>query len=153
MRSFPFSMSENYRVWFQSFSAHSKRSKWPGKGLKTFWLSFLIDLFGLYVPRFCFPISDHVMVHQGTISFKCRPTHVHPGAYAYLIYEKAKGKFHVVWIRKTKHTSWKSLLGLFGQAWDLTILYCVYTTHTKICYQYRWFYSAKHEQVYLNQGF
>ena len=27
---------------------------------------------------FCFPISDHIMVPQRTVSFKCHPMHVHP---------------------------------------------------------------------------
>ena len=27
---------------------------------------------------FCFLISDHEMVPRGTVSFKCRPTHVQP---------------------------------------------------------------------------
>ena len=27
---------------------------------------------------FCFPISDHVKLPLGTVSLKCRPTHVNP---------------------------------------------------------------------------
>ena len=51
---------------------------------------FPIDLFSLYV---LFSLADHVMVPQRTVSFKCRPMHVHPRAYACIINEKTKGKF------------------------------------------------------------
>ena len=58
---------------------------------------FPIDLFSLYVS---FSLSDHVMVPQRTVSFKCRLMHVHPRAYVCIINEKTKGKFpgeyHVV---------------------------------------------------------
>ena len=27
---------------------------------------------------FCFPISDHVMIPQRTVPFKCCPIHLHP---------------------------------------------------------------------------
>ena len=65
---------------------------------------------------FCFPITDHVMVPQKTVSFKCCLIHVYPRAYVCISNEKTKGKFpgehRVVWIGKTKHTSQK---GLFGE--------------------------------------
>ena len=59
--------------------------------------------------KFCFPISDRVMVPQRTgFFFKFRLVYVHPRAYVCTINEKTKGKFRgehrVVWIGKTKHT-------------------------------------------------
>ena len=49
---------------------------------------------------FCFPISDHVMVLQRTVSFKYHLIHV--AALVCLIYEWTKAKFpgehHMVWI-------------------------------------------------------
>ena len=38
---------------------------------------------------FCFPISDQVMVPQRTVSFKCRPMHMHPYACVCVISKKA----------------------------------------------------------------
>ena len=49
---------------------------------------------------FCFSITDHVMVPQRTVSFKCRLIHLYPRACVCIINEKTKGKFpgehHVV---------------------------------------------------------
>ena len=41
---------------------------------------------------FCFPIADHVIVPERTVSFKRRPMHVHPRAYVCILYEKTKRK-------------------------------------------------------------
>ena len=38
---------------------------------------------------FCFPISDQVMVPQRTVSFKCRPIHMHPCTCVCIICQKA----------------------------------------------------------------
>ena len=50
---------------------------------------FPIDLFSLY---FLFSLSDHVMVPQRTVSFRCRLMHVHSSACACIINEKDKKK-------------------------------------------------------------
>ena len=59
--------------------------------------TFPIALFSLCA---LFSLSDHVMVPQRTVSFKCRLMHVHPRVYACIINETTKGKFpgeyHVV---------------------------------------------------------
>ena len=59
------------------------------------------DLFCLNV---LFPISDHLMVPQRTVSFKCGLMHAYPRASVCIIYEKTKGKFpgehRVIWIGK-----------------------------------------------------
>ena len=39
---------------------------------------------------FCFPISDHVMISQRTVSFKCRHMRVHPRANVCVINERQK---------------------------------------------------------------
>ena len=50
-------------------------------------------IFGPFLAcMFCFPIGDHVIVPERTVSFKRRPMHVHPGAYVCIIYEKTKRK-------------------------------------------------------------
>ena len=46
---------------------------------------------------FCFPIADHVIVPERTVSFKRRPMHVHPRAFVciiiiIIIFEKTKRK-------------------------------------------------------------
>ena len=50
---------------------------------------FRFDLFSLYV---LFSLSDHVMVPQRTVSFRCRLMHVHSSACACIINEKDKKK-------------------------------------------------------------
>ena len=61
------------------------------------------------VCTFCFPITDRVTVPQRTVSFNCRPVHVHPTCICIHDNEKRKGKFpreyHVVRIGKTKHAA------------------------------------------------
>ena len=61
------------------------------------------------VCTFCFPITDRVTVPQRTVSFNCRPVHVHPTCICIHDNEKRKDKFpreyHVVRIRKTKHAA------------------------------------------------
>ena len=41
---------------------------------------------------FCFPIADHVIVPERTVSFKRRPMHAHPRAFVCTMYEKTKRK-------------------------------------------------------------
>ena len=53
---------------------------------------------------FCFPISDHVIELQRTVSFKCRPMHGHV-----CILMKFPGELHVVCIGKAKNTNLKGL--------------------------------------------
>ena len=54
---------------------------------------------------FCFPISDHVMVSQRTVSFKCRHMHVRPRAYVCVISEKTKRK--IPW-RTPRGLNWEN---------------------------------------------
>ena len=51
------------------------------------------DLVSSYV--FCFPVSYHMIVPQRTVPFKCRPMHVYPRAYVWIIIKRQKANLMV----------------------------------------------------------
>ena len=64
--------------------------------IRKLWLSIFLAC------KFCFPISDHVMVPHRTVFFKCRLMHVYPRAYVYIINEKANSLENIRWSKLGK---------------------------------------------------
>ena len=80
-------------------AGREKRKKW----VRSFWQNMMnIDFF--WLGMFSFPISDHVIIPKRTVSFKCRPMHVHPSTYACNLWQE---KRHIPW-RTARGLNWES---------------------------------------------
>ena len=79
-----------------------KRKKW----VKSFWQNMMtIDFF--WLACFLFPFQVTWLYPKRTVSFKCRPMHVHPRTYGSIKNNLWKEKRHIPW-RTSRGLNWES---------------------------------------------